>query len=137
MTLSGGGISQAALEAATKAEADSKAEAETKAVKDERVNIAGKLKNIEFQHLRLLNEFEIRRQRIAADLNRLTAAEKATAEKSAADAKVVLLASVDRRLFVCSKSTVCFREIETPSFLVLHTKEASVHPEYYQAGLKS
>jgi len=53
---------------------------------------------------------------------------KADAEKAAADAKVVILASVRRRLFVCSKSAVCFRELEIPSFLVLHTQEASVHP---------
>ena len=55
-------------------------------------------------------------------------AEKAAAEKAAADAKVVILASVRRRLFVCSKSAVCFRELEIPSFLVLHTQEASFHP---------
>jgi hypothetical protein len=48
---------------------------------------------------------------------------KADAEKAAADAKVVILASVTRRLFVCSKSAVCFRELEVPSVLVLHTRK--------------
>ena len=56
------------------------------------------------------------------------AAEKAAAEKAAADAKVVILESDGICPFVCSKSTVCFREMETSSFMVLHTKEASLHP---------
>jgi len=56
---------------------------------------------------------------------------KAASEKAAAEAKVVILASARHRLFVCSKSTVCFGEMETPLFWGLQTKEASVHPELY------
>jgi hypothetical protein len=38
--------------------------------------------------------------------------EKAAAEEAAADAKVVILASIRQCVFVCSKSSVCFRETE-------------------------
>ena len=60
--------------------------------------------------------------------------DKGCFREAAAEAKVVILASVTCRLFVCSKSAVSVGEMEAPSFLVLHTKEASVHLDHTAFG---
>ena len=67
--------------------------------------------------------------KVAAEAKAKTEAEaKAAAEKAAAEAKVAIHTRVRRGPCLCSKSTVCLREMEIPSFLIFRNKEASLHP---------